>query len=872
MKLILSILLLGFSVAVNAQFNPLNPPNDCGEAVPGCTAPAFPISPNVPGTNVVDFGTGTMSNPSSNPNAVPGNTGCLLTGETSSTFITISVVSSGTLAWSIQGPSGGCFDWIMWPYANSATTCAQILNAQIAPVACNWNSPCQGFTGMAPIGGLPAGANQGNFESALTVVAGQQFLLCLSNFSGTSQNVNLNFFGSANVACGVSAPDQTICQGNSATVNVATPGYTAPVFTWLVTTGVSNITSGTNVTVTPTVTTTYAVRVVQLPTANSVQLVDTAVFTIFVENPPVPSAGLDDSICFGSPIHLTGNISNTINAKSWTYFNMGISPTPTVNFTPNFSSLTPTITVNQPGTYGFILRETSQICGQRRDTVLVHVKQMTNTSTVVTPSCEGMADGQIQLAGPGASQYSYNNGASWTTTADSTGFSAGTYNVCVKDALGCQVCSQVAVIDPSPVLIATSNDTIVCQNGTATMQSFGSGGNSFNYHWSHTSQTGGTQYTSPVQSGYYYVYAENQSGCISATDSIYVEVLPALSGSISLDDSICPGYTTQLSADGLDGNGGPYTFTWSNGDVGYGVVHNTTVSPSVTQVYTVTITDACESTPLVLSNTVSVSPVPVPVFLVDANKKCEPAVFELLIDTDPATYTNSMFFFSDGQIYQNTDQLNSLAMPAGYYDVQLVLMNQQGCIDSVTYSDYLISEQIPTARFRFSPGQPTMFNTLVKFDNFSEGAIDYAWTFEKASPPASNETSPSTTFPDGMTGNYKVMLVATSDFGCMDTISEIVEVLPEVILYAPNTFTPDHDQFNQEWFVVIEGIDNFSFDIEVRDRWGNTVWQNNDVNGRWDGTYGGEILPTGTYPWIIKAKDLLTDKMYTFAGSVMILK
>jgi hypothetical protein len=104
-------------------------PNDCADAVPGCTTPAFAIAPNNPSTNIVDFSSGSISNPALNPNPVPGNSGCLLSGETSSTFISISVVSDGTLEWSIIGASGGCFDWIMWPY--TANSCTQIINNQL---------------------------------------------------------------------------------------------------------------------------------------------------------------------------------------------------------------------------------------------------------------------------------------------------------------------------------------------------------------------------------------------------------------------------------------------------------------------------------------------------------------------------------------------------------------------------------------------------------------------------------------------------------------------------------------------------------------------------------------------------------------------
>jgi gliding motility-associated-like protein len=872
MKVLYIFFLTLIATSLSAQFNPLNPPNDCSEAVPGCTAPAFPISPNVPGTNNVDFGTGTFSNPNTNPNASPGNTGCLLSGETSSTFITISIVTTGTLAWSIQGPSGGCFDWIMWPYQNTAATCSAILNAQLAPISCNWNAPCQGYTGMASPGQLPVGANQGNFENAISVVAGQQFLLCLSNFSGTNQNVNFNFFGTANVACSVSAPDKTICLGNSTTVTINTPGYVAPIFTWLVTNGVSNINGGTNVVVNPTVTTTYKVKVVQLPTGSSSQLIDTAVFTIFVQAPPTPNAGLDDTVCFGSPINLTGNISLPSNSKSWNYFSLGVIPTPTIQFSPNFSSLTPTVTVNQPGQYGFILRETSPVCGQIRDTVLIYMKQMTSVVTAIPPSCEGDMDGSIQLSGPGATNYSFDKGLTWGTQSTASGFASGTYDVCVKDSRGCVTCIPVTLVDPVPVVIQTSNDTIVCQNGVGTISASAIGGNNFIYHWSQTTNTNSTQAVTPIQATYYLVNVENQNGCQSAMDSIYVDVLPAISGTISMNDTVCPGYSTVLMATASDGFGGTYDFNWSTSDVHSGSTSNITISPTASSGYSVTIIDACESSPLLLNTYVEVSPVPVPALDVTEGQICEPAVFSMNITTDPTTYNSSSFLLSDGQFYMNTDSPSTIAMDRGFYNVQLILVNEHGCIDSIHYEDFLESMSKPNAFYRYNPSSPTMFNTAVQFDNLSTGSVNYAWEFEKGNPAYSMDAAPRVLFPDGYTGNYGVLMIAYSDFGCADSLYSYVEVLPEVILYAPNAFTPDNDKHNQDWFVTIEGIDPYSFELEVRDRWGNSVWRTEDVNGRWDGTFNNEILPTGSYSWLIKASDMLTGKSYVFNGLVNLIK
>src|SRR5690606_31642574 len=115
------------------------------------------------------------------------NMGCLLSGETVSTFITINIVSNGTLAWSLIGlnqttgaPSGtGCFDWIMWENTGG-NGCAGINGNTLPPVACNWNGMCNGNTGMASPANYPPNASGTSYQGPMNVTAGQSFILCLS--------------------------------------------------------------------------------------------------------------------------------------------------------------------------------------------------------------------------------------------------------------------------------------------------------------------------------------------------------------------------------------------------------------------------------------------------------------------------------------------------------------------------------------------------------------------------------------------------------------------------------------------------------------------------------------------------------------------
>lgn len=227
---------------------------DCQDHVNICSDDAFAVDPN--GFGNIDelgdgFSTGLISNPTANP-GVNGNMGCLMSGELNSTWMVITVSSAGALEFSFgeddpTGMSFDCYDWIMWPY-DPASTCADIQNNILPPVACNWNGACEGFSGMANT--LPAGADISNFEAALNVNAGDQFIICFSNFSSAVTNVPLTFYqnpGSAGVSCSpIYVNDETICEGEC--IDLTANGGSN--YTWSPTTGLTP-TTGTTVTACP---------------------------------------------------------------------------------------------------------------------------------------------------------------------------------------------------------------------------------------------------------------------------------------------------------------------------------------------------------------------------------------------------------------------------------------------------------------------------------------------------------------------------------------------------------------------------------------------------------------------------------------------
>ena len=168
---------------------------DCVNAINVCTDLNFAVDPNGFG-NINEICNCCTSNPCTNPAST--NSGCLLAGELNSTWMVINIQTGGVLEFSFGNQIGNnCYDWIMWPYDGNA--CNQILNNSLPPVRCNWNFPCDSYTGVGSP--PPPGGNAGNFEPSLNVNAGDQFVVCFSNYSSAITSVPLQFGGTAEVSC-----------------------------------------------------------------------------------------------------------------------------------------------------------------------------------------------------------------------------------------------------------------------------------------------------------------------------------------------------------------------------------------------------------------------------------------------------------------------------------------------------------------------------------------------------------------------------------------------------------------------------------------------------------------------------------------------
>jgi gliding motility-associated-like protein len=72
----------------------------------------------------------------------------------------------------------------------------------------------------------------------------------------------------------------------------------------------------------------------------------------------------------------------------------------------------------------------------------------------------------------------------------------------------------------------------------------------------------------------------------------------------------------------------------------------------------------------------------------------------------------------------------------------------------------------------------------------------------------------------------------------------------------PTGFTPNGDNLNDIFKPIGEGIDPKNYLFMVFNRWGEKLFETDDLNIGWDGKYNGNPVQTDTYIWKIKAKEL----------------
>ena len=345
-------------------------------------------------------------------------------------------------------------------------------------------------------------------------------------------------------------PDENICGTGDVTLSANPTGGLAP-YTYDWSTGGSSQSE----TVTPNGNPVY----VTITDDCNNQVID----TVNINQIPPPDATISGSgtVCAegGSNVDLTITFSGT---APWTFtYTDGSTPvTITTSVNPYI------LTVTDAGTYTLVDVESGGCPGTVSGSSDISTTTVTVSDTTVDPLCNADNSGSITVTGAGGTApYSYN----WSDPALSgsvlTGLTAGTYDVTVVDANGCEGTSSITLNEPPAITVSVGTPPpIDCINTTSSVDATASGGTpSYTYNWSN-GDTGSTLNTTTA--GTYTVTVTDANGCTDETDVTIVDnSLPPPDATISGTGVICPGSGTTVDITVTFVGTGPWTFTYTDG-------------------------------------------------------------------------------------------------------------------------------------------------------------------------------------------------------------------------------------------------------------------------------------------------------------------
>lgn len=374
------------------------------------------------------------------------------------------------------------------------------------------------------------------------------------------------------------------------------------------------------------------------------------------------------------------------------------------------------------------------------------------------------------------------------------------------------------------------------------------------------------------------------NGCKDTiTKNVVVHPLPTAQFSTV---NVCAGFTTQFTnLSSIPATDTIQSWTWNYGDSSPSdITTNTTHLYAGAGSYSVQLLVVSNfGCPDLITQTSIVNPNPVVQFTADSTAGCELLCVNFQNTSSITTGNNAGYLwnFGDGDPTSNLPNPNhcysndSVYAP-DFFNVTLTVTSDSGCISTITKNNYITVYPNPNANFTVQPQTAIITNPIISITDLSTGANYWNWNFGDGSAPLTTGSDTSTVsnpsphiYAD--TGSYIIMLVTSTQYGCVSTAFETIIIEPDFIFYVPNAFTPDGDGINDSF--TGKGIFIKEFEMSIFDRWGNMIFFTDNIDKPWDGkaNHGADIAQGDVYVYSIKVSDYKRIK-HNYKGIVTLLR
>ncbi len=276
-------------------------------------------------------------------------------------------------------------------------------------------------------------------------------------------------------------------------------------------------------------------------------------------------------------------------------------------------------------------------------------------------------------------------------------------------------------------------------------------------------------------------------------------------------------------------------------------------------------------------------PLPVVEFFSDKINGCGPLTVNFTdastIDVNRSQIARWIWEFSDGTRIESGANVTHTFRTPGKYSVLLTVISDYGCESQLLKTDMIEVFKTPTASFVSTPSFTTITSPTIEFTNTTdstEPGVRFVWNYgDSILNPDAQSFDKDTRYTYSDTGIYKVRLIAINPNGCLDTSEGLVNIRPDIIVYIPNSFTPNDlnirktEGRNEKFWVVASYFS--TFDISIFNRWGELMYKSEDINEGWDGKWKGIDAAESVYVYVVNIKSL-DGREYRFTGNITLIR
>lgn len=357
------------------------------------------------------------------------------------------------------------------------------------------------------------------------------------------------------------------------------------------------------------------------------------------------------------------------------------------------------------------------------------------------------------------------------------------------------------------------------------------------------------------------------------TAELTLNVNELMSVSFTTDEDQC---ITSNSFDFIGQAGGPpeAVFSWNFGNNASILTSNDLTVNDVVFLqpgdYTVTFSGSFDNCLETATEEIHIYAEPTIAFDLVDELQCAPYTANFINASTSETQLYYAWDFGDGSPISSIETPSYTYEDTGVFVVTLVVWTDEGCIDTLTLSrdDLIDVYPKPTAQFIVTPELVDICNSEVTFFDQSIGATNYSYWVDEGSTIIHESNFD---FSYSTSGQHNPYLIVSNEEGCSDTARTQLFVEPFSV-YIPNTFTPDGDEFNNE-FVPKMWLTPSEWHLKIFNRWGEMVFESYDFEGGWNGMYDGKLVQSGTYGYVVEYKTCgVVPETVVFNGIVNVLR